>query len=479
MARSAIGPSGDRIPGPKGAGIVVVGAGAAGLAAARRLAARRRDENYRIRVLEASDRIGGRMFCEETDGFHVYSGASVIHESFASTRELARELDVELRPSPRRKGGQSYAGGRFWGMYVGGSLKETFTTLRTMLFSPQHTLAGNREFFRLFSMLRKRAAALDFEDHSRLLELDTGESFAEFARANSLTRYLQQAGELDLNCFTAGGSHQVGAAYGMALLWLWTIDPATRSVSPRQGIGALAKALRDACASFVRVGTPVRRIVLEDGTARAVVTGSGERIEADAVICATTASTAARILPDLPEELHAVLERVSYSACLYVAVGLDENILAKGSHAALFPPGSPTFLTMVTNLAAIAPDAAPPGKTLVHALVIDEHARSFFALSDDEISRRVIEEMRRFFPAMPQHPLFARVYRWPEAICLSPGGMLRDMQAMRSRLDRSVRGLFLAGDYTRLPSLNGAIKSGVEAAEASLAYVGSASRAVE
>lgn len=454
-----------------------MGGGAAGLAAAWTIAARYKDSDCRVRVLEASERIGGRMFCEEVDGFHVYAGASVIHESFATTRALARDLDVDLWPSPKKKGGQSYANGRFWGLYVGGSLKQKLTTLRTALFSPQHTLAGNWEFMRLYGMLKRRAGDLDFEDHSRMLDLDTGASFAEFAHANSLSRYLKQAGELDLNCFTGGSSEQVGAAYGMALLWLWTINPATRSTMPKQGIAALAKALADACASYIRVSTPVERIVLEDGRAKGVVTASGERIKADAVICATTASTAARVIPELSAELRAVLEGVSYSACCNIAFGLDANILAEGSHAGLFPPGSPTFLTMVTNLAATTPEAAPAGKTLVHALVIGEQARALFALSDGEVVRRVVEEMRRFFPAMPEHPLFAKVYRWPEAICLSPGGMLRDVNDMRSRLHECAQGLFLAGDYTRLPSLNGALKSGVEAAQASLSYVDSAGRA--
>ena len=459
---------------PNGSEIVVIGAGAAGLAAAWTLAAHKETNNCRIRVLEATDRIGGRMFCEEIDGFHVYGGASVIHESFATTRRLARELQVDLNPSPKKKGGQSYVDGRFWGLYVGGSPKQTLETLRTMLFSPQHTLRGNLEFMRLFGILRKRAKDLDFEDHSRLLDLDTGESFAEFAHANSLTRYLKQAGELDLNCFAAAGSDQVGTAYAMSLLWLWTINPATRSYLPRQGISALAKALEKACERFIRVSTPVDRIVVEDEHARGVITSSGEMIEADAVICATTASRAAEIIPELPDEIRAVLRRVSYSSCCYVAFGLETNILAEGSHAALFPPESPTFLTMVTNLVATTPDAAPTGKTLVHALIIGEHAKSFFSADDDEVVRIVLKEMRRFFPSMPERPLFAKVYRWPEAFCLAPGGMLRDVQDMRVQLDRHIRGLFLAGDYTRLPSLNGAMKSGVDAAEASLSYIGTA-----
>ena len=465
----------------KGPTIVVVGAGAAGLSAAWTLANHRSESSCRIIVLEASSDIGGRMRSEEVDGFHVYTGASVIHESFASTMELARKLGVDLFPSPRQKGGQIFADGRFWGMYVGGSLKQTLTTIHTMFFSPENSLAAMWEFTRLHGMLKKRANDIDFEDHSRLLDLDTENSFAEFARANKLASYLEKAGELDINCFTAGSSEEVGAVYGMALLWLWTLNSSAGSRLPKNGIGAVSKALTEATSHLVRVSTPVERIFLDDGVAKRVVTASGETIEADAVICATTASTATRIIPDLPSEVSSALERVNYSACCYVAIGLDVNILAEGSHAALFPPGSPTFLTMVTNLTNITPEAAPPGKTLVHAFIAGKNARELFDFSDSEIVRRVTAEMRRIFPSMPSNLLFARVYRWPEAFCLMPGGMLRKFHEMNMRQHNGMRGLFLAGDYTRLPSLNGAVTSGMEAARKSLAYAASlsADRAAE
>lgn len=409
------------------------------------------------------------MFCEEIEGFQVYAGASVIHESFATVRELARALDVELHPSPRKKGAQSFADGRFWGLYVGGSLKQKLESLRTILFSPQNSLRGMWEFARLFAKLKRHAEELDFEDYARILDLDTRESFAQFARANDLNRYLEHGGELDINCFTGGSSGQVGAAYGMALLWLWTFNQAARSYLPKQGIATLSKALTDAVADSIRVATPVERILVEAGVARGVVTASGEEIKADAVICATTSSSAARIIPD--QTVREVLERVTYSSCCNVAFGLNANILPEDCHAALFPPGSPTFLTMVTNLAGLTPEAAPSGKTLVHALVIDEHARELFTCSDDEVLRRVAGEMRRFFPAMSEQPVFGKVYRWPEAICLMPGGMLRELHEMRIQLPDRIRGLFVAGDYTRLPSLNGAMKSGVEAAEDSLLFL--------
>ena len=254
---SQTGPGNGQAQCTDGPSVLVVGAGAAGLAAARALAVQGKDANCRICVLEASNRVGGRLFCEEIDGFQVYSGASVIHESFASTRNLACELGVQLHKGPEQKGGQVYAGDRFWSMFVGGSLKQSLTTLHTMFFSPQHTLAGSLEFMRMFALPKKHAKAFDFEDHAGILDMDVDESFAEFARRNSFHRYLEKAGELDLNCFTAGSSEQVGAAYGMALLWLWTFNPASRSHLPRQGIGAFAKGLVDACTGLVRVSTPV------------------------------------------------------------------------------------------------------------------------------------------------------------------------------------------------------------------------------
>ena len=128
--------------------------------------------------------------------------------------------------------------------------------------------------------------------------------------------------------------------------------------------------------------------------------------------------------------------RLTFGACCNVAFGLDTAILPEDSHAGLFPPGAPTFLTMVTDLKAMTPDAAPPGRTLVHALATGDRARELFALDDGEIARRTVEEMRRFFPTMPQSPLFARVYRWPEAICLALSGMLKEMHDLRTGLAR-------------------------------------------
>ena len=56
--------------------VVVVGAGIAGIAAARTVHS---DERFNVKILEASDRIGGRIFSSVIDGMPVELGATYIH----------------------------------------------------------------------------------------------------------------------------------------------------------------------------------------------------------------------------------------------------------------------------------------------------------------------------------------------------------------------------------------------------------------
>ena len=60
--------------------------------------------------------------------------------------------------------------------------------------------------------------------------------------------------------------------------------------------------------------------------------------------------------------------------------------------------------------------------------------------------------------------LFTRVYRWKEAVCMGQPGMFKEVAEMRRQLDRDINNLFLAGDYMRVPSVNGALASGIDAA---------------
>ena len=79
---------------------IILGSGAAGIAAARKLF----DAGQKILVLEARDRIGGRIWtdCEFTQ-FPLELGAEFIHGEYAATHEIVRALGYSTVPAPRKE----------------------------------------------------------------------------------------------------------------------------------------------------------------------------------------------------------------------------------------------------------------------------------------------------------------------------------------------------------------------------------------
>ncbi len=115
-----------------------------------------------------------------------------------------------------------------------------------------------------------------------------------------------------------------------------------------------------------------------------------------------------------------------------------------------------------------SPYYAPEGCSLIHCFTYGKHSQELLAMEDAEILKRVTEEIRRYFPHMPSEPLFAEIRRWREAVCLSPPGMLGAVLEMRGRGKGEVRGLHLAGEYMYMPSVEAALRSGLDAASAAL-----------
>src|ERR1043166_3864273 len=82
---------------PREADIVVIGAGTAGIAAARRIQA----ANRKVIVLEAGDRIGGRCFTDITAFDAPFDrGARWLYNPDSPMVRLARAAGLEISPAP-------------------------------------------------------------------------------------------------------------------------------------------------------------------------------------------------------------------------------------------------------------------------------------------------------------------------------------------------------------------------------------------
>ena len=80
------------------ADILIIGAGVAGLAAARELGRAK----LRVIVLEARDRIGGRIHTHEGSIFPVELGAEFVHGKPPELLDIAKRADIELNDVPNR-----------------------------------------------------------------------------------------------------------------------------------------------------------------------------------------------------------------------------------------------------------------------------------------------------------------------------------------------------------------------------------------
>ncbi|MCY4003810.1 MAG: NAD(P)/FAD-dependent oxidoreductase [Rhodospirillales bacterium] len=441
--------------------VVVVGGGAAGLGAAYTLKKR----GLTPILLEAENHVGGRLAADEVDGFLIDTGVDFFCYSYDAVFRICGELDVPLVHSRQNLGW--YRDGRWLVTSADPTMSGLVRNLRA---APGLGLLS-RGSLKLIRNIFRQADYLTFASDSRMADIDGDESFGEYCSRIGVSESLQ----VTLKGFVANGVlSDVDAssqAYVRGYLANTMLRP-HRLMQPEKGAGALARALRDSCADVTRVSTPVREIVVRERRATSVETDGGT-IEADAVICAVPAPRALDIIPDLPDRVRDTLRTVTYSSACRLVMGLDHPPLPPGWHGAIYPEDeTPLMLDRSINL----PGCVPSGKSTLDLIAGRERAKELLELDDDEIKREMLRDARRNPPpgsALPgdDEGLFSRVYRWKIAVCEGPPGMFEAVANARRELGADIPNLFLAGDYTRVPLVNGALASGISAAEEAVAQL--------
>jgi protoporphyrinogen/coproporphyrinogen III oxidase len=438
--------------------IIVVGAGTSGLAAVHTLRKREAD----VVALEAGELAGGRIIGARRDGYTMDLGAQFFFKFYDTTFGLCRELGLgdDIVAFPFKVA--IARNGELYPAIASFDPRALWKSRRDLLRFRGLSLKGMLQFARIMPLILKRRRDLHFIDYGNMLDLDD-DSFAALALRRGGEDLLEYLFQPVASCLTLGEPEDVGAGYGLTLLWyalngLFTL---------KRGIGSLAERLYEECAGHVRLSMPVKRVVIEDNAVKGVETADG-LMEADAVICTTTATRALELIPGLPEGMRKPMEKVTYSACCHAMFGLEEHLLPEGWYAVGLPRKAGTSMAGFTDNTIKSPFYTPPGGGIVHCFTFGKHAFELNAMPDADVFSRLKGEIKRFIPSMPEEPLFSEIYRWDEAVCLSPPGMLREIYKIKRDHYRDVKGLFLAGEYMNMPSVDGALRSGIDAAEAAL-----------
>src|SRR5262249_25335074 len=116
------------------------------------------------------------------------------------------------------------------------------------------------------------------------------------------------------------------------------------------------------------------------------------------------------------------------------------------------------------------PHRAPEDRALIRCFLGGARDEQILDASDNEILEIAIGELGNVLH-LKAKPRFARVYRWRGAMAQYGVGHLERLKRI-DELAKGVPGLFLAGNGYRGIGVPDCVRSGVEAAKASMAFLG-------
>ncbi|WP_424628760.1 flavin monoamine oxidase family protein [Bradyrhizobium sp. SYSU BS000235] len=413
-------------PPPRDADVVVIGAGVAGIAAARRIAA----ANRKVVVIEASDAIGGRCITDNT-AFDVPfdRGARWLYGADSSpVAKLARGAGVDMYPAPR---GQRVRIGR------------------------RNARASEMEDFLVTLVRANRAIS------------DTVRGKPDMAAATALPK--------DLREWTGAAEFLLGArATGKDLQDLSALDfvamaPRDAPLACRQGLGTLIGKL--GAQLPVLLSTPVTRIAWSGRDAQ-VETPAG-KITAKAVI--VTASTNVllskiKFSPELPKRQQDAISKLDLGSYDHIALELPGNPLelarddvlieqsTDGRTGLLLANLGGSSLCQIDIAGSFGAEMSARGEATMVAFGVEWLTKLFGSNFTKNIKRKTATRWND----MP--------YVLGAMSAASPGG-----QPARKILMEPLGSLFFAGEAaheTQWGTVNGAWESGERAGEAALRKLG-------
>jgi len=438
--------------------VCVIGAGYAGLTAARRLAAAGRT----VLVIESRDRVGGRVWTQQTpQGIPFDVGGTWLGPGQDAAYALAREMGVRTYPT--------WTGGDH--VFLTARGRRRYRVLGPPL-NPLALAGLALGMARLNAMARRvpldepwaapRAAACDAKTIGDWLgsalhvPTKTARALLSAAMRGLFTSdpsevsllhalyLIRSAGGLERLLSVEGGYQQdqfEGGAQGMA--------------------NRMAAELGDA----IRTGCPVRKIVQDAGSVR--VCGDEIRVRARRAVVTIPPALAAQLRydPPLPAERALLLQRVPSGSIVKIALIYDEPFWRsdglRGESVAL---GSPIEMTLDAS-----PAAGRPG--VLAAFSFGPLARQFATLKAVERRRIVLDTLVKRFGARAATPAHYHELDWAEEAwtrgCylahMPPGVLTQFGRHLREPVGR----IHWAGTETATAShgtIDGAIRSGERAA---------------
>jgi oxygen-dependent protoporphyrinogen oxidase len=460
-----------------GSQVVVVGGGIAGLAAAHRLARR----GARVTVLEASDRVGGKLLPGEIAGARVDLGAESMLARRPEAVALAREVGLDERLQP-----PATATASIW----------TRGALRPM--PKGHVMGVPGTADALAGVLSDEGLAR-IEQDARLPRTEVGDDVAvgEYVAARLGREVVDRLIEPLLGGVYAGDAYRISMRSAVPQLFQvarthTSLTEGVREIQARMaanqqtgpvfmgvegGVGTLPLAVADAVRAQggeIVTGAPVTELRREASGGWRVVTAD-RVLHADAVIVAAPAPAAASLLRAEAPEAAGELDTVEYASMALVTLAYrrSDTALPAGS-GFLVPPvdgrtiKASTFASQKWGwIAEENPDV------VVLRTSVGRHGETEILERDDTALVDVSRHDLREATGLDAAPLETRVTRWTDGLPQYPVGHHARVARIREHIAK-LPGLAVCGaqyDGVGIPACIASAHAAVDQIQGDLAAV--------
>ena len=403
---------------PSQCDVVIVGAGLAGLSAAREI----QRHGLSVIVLESSDAVGGRVRTDIVDGFQLDRGFQVMLTAYPELQSQVDMRALDLRPFD--------PGALVWRNGKGHAVSDPFRkpqTLATTAFAPIGSVFDKARIvvLRARVMRRKPAALLGGQDVSTDVAL---RAFGFSTKIiNRFFRPLFGGIQLDPHLATSRRMFDV----------IFRSLSEGQSVLPSRGMHALPLQMASRLSQgTVHLNTRVNSV---DGTKVTLV--SGECISARAVVVATDGPTASSLLGIPIVESRKV-------GCVYFSADTPPT---KEKYVVLDGTGNGPVLN-VAVISNVAPSYAPADKHLIVAALP--------GVTDGDLEAVSRKQLRTWWGPQVDDWKHLRTY------VINHGGPVQKPPFSPKQRVNLGNGLFVCGDHRDTGSIQGAMFSGRRCGEA-------------
>jgi oxygen-dependent protoporphyrinogen oxidase len=446
------------------------------------------DAGVEATLFEASDRLGGVIQTIRQGGFLIEQSADSFITTVPAAIALCRRIGLAgqlLRTDPTHRGASIVSRGRLHPIPEGFLLMATgkvwpiFTSpilswrgklrLAYERFIKQKIEPGNES---VASFARRRLGQEAFErlvqplvggiytgDPEKLSLAATLPRFLEMERKyGSLTRAMrmarsQRSGRRNRAAPGSAEGSDRGARYSLF-------------VSPCDGLSSFVEAIAARLPKeSVKLGTAVERIEPASGRWSVV---SGQNMEGkafDAVIIATPAPVAVKLLRSAAPDIAGELSQIEYAGTAIVVLGYDRSQIARplDSFGFVVPAIERRRILSASFSSVKFRGRAPDGNVLIRIFLGGSLQPEMLDHTDDEL-RRIAEEELRDLLHISGSPSLSLLFRWPAAMPQYHIGHLERLARINAAIAK-LPGLALVGNAYEGVGIPQCIKSGESAAE--------------